>query len=59
MLNTRVVVAALIYNFVVDKFFICSYLDSEVFVLNSHIFQFKILNFFKLSRTETRPILKL
>jgi hypothetical protein len=38
MLNTRVVVAALIYNFVVDKFFICSYLDFEVFVLNSHIF---------------------
>jgi hypothetical protein len=45
LVNTKVVVADLSYMISIDKFFIGSLLKSHMFVLNSHILRFKILNF--------------
>jgi hypothetical protein len=45
IVNTKIVVADLIYIFVIDKFFIWSCLVSQMFALNSHILRFNFLNF--------------
>jgi hypothetical protein len=45
MVKPKVVEANLIYEFVVDKIFIWSYLDYQIFILHSRILIFKFWNF--------------
>ena len=53
IVNTKVLVADLIYILSVDKFFVWSRLVSQRFVLNSHHFRFNLLNFQIISDGET------
>jgi len=42
-----------IYKFVVDKFFIWSYLEPQIFALSSHVLRFEFLNFQTISDGDT------
>jgi hypothetical protein len=42
MVYTKVVVLNTIYNFIVKKFFVWNYLESQICVLSLNIFEFKI-----------------
>ena len=46
MINTKFVVVDAIYNFVIDKFFIWSHLEFQMFILSSH-FEIQIFDIFQ------------
>lgn len=56
MVNIKFIVADLIYMFIVDRFFILSCLESQLFVLNSYILIFIFPYFQTISYGDTSKL---